>query len=99
MDEWESFIENNGVKSITNKLKTTISQEIDIEYLKSLSNILIKCICSEKKDPKLFVSETLNEITGQLIELLSKLISYSINKSESEDSGNREENALGKNIF
>lgn len=64
-----------------------------------VSFILIKCICSEKKDPKLFVSETLNEITGQLIELLSKLISYSINKSESEDSGNREENALGKNIF
>ena len=54
LEEWERFIDNNGVKSITNKLNSNINQEIDIEFLKSLTDTLFKCICSEKKDPRLF---------------------------------------------
>lgn len=90
LEEWERFIDNNGVKSITNKLNSNINQEIDIEFLKSLTDILFKCICSEKKDPRLFAPETLNQISLQLIELLNKLIIYSIKvKDDGEDVLNR----------
>ena len=46
LNEWERFIEANGFKAIIGKLNNPINSDVDIEYLNSVTDILIKCICS-----------------------------------------------------
>lgn len=81
VNEWEKFIGNNGMKAVASKLNYSINSEIDVKYLNSLTAILIKCICSEKKSPEMFSEVSLKDIVKKLILMFIKLLDYSSNSN------------------